>query len=582
MNGVDAQLLEQLLAEAAPDPCACPEFVPPDAPFDEAQRSFLNGLFAGLYVANRQVGSSATAQTPLNIYYASQTGTAEALSKALRKHAASRGFDAAIAALDAITPADLAAMEHVLIIAATYGEGEPPDNAARFYAALMGDGAPDLPETLKFSVCGLGDSSYPHFNRAAVELDARLAALGATRVAPLVTCDVDYDADFEGWRDDVFAAPAFAASAAIASPAAEEAELAQPVFDKNRPFLGALMRCKCLSGAGSGKAINHIEIDLTGGGEDLAYEVGDALGVWPLNDMEEVDAILALLGASGAETVELKSGATSLRQALFRSLDLLTVTSKAAEAWQVSIDSDSQLIDLLTEMDAPPAPQALVDGLRPLQPRLYSISSSPKKHPGEVHLTVGEVRYERNGRACKGVASTYLGRRLSVGSVVGVYLQRASHFGLPEDDDRALIMIGPGTGIAPFRAFLEEREMRKAAGRNWLFFGDQHEQTDYLYRDELRRWRDTGLLTRLSLAWSRDSERKVYVQHLIREAGAEFYRWLEEGAAVYVCGDAARMAPDVEAAIEAVVEEHGGCGPDGARAYLDSLKESHRYQRDVY
>lgn len=586
MNKPNTELLAALSNPIPPASGGTSAFIPDNAPFTEEQRAFLNGLFTGVEAIAKKGGGSGAeseqAQTPLQVYFGSQTGTAESLSKDIRKFARTRGFDASIAELDSIAPGDLLACEHLLIVAATYGEGEPTDNARSFHTALMADDAPTLPATLNFSVCGLGDSSYPNFNQVAQEFDARLEALGATRCTPLVTCDVDYDDDFAAWRGAVFDSEAFtsAAGAAVAAPAG--AEESAPAFDKNHPFLATLIRSECLSDCASAKRVNHVEIALTGGGEDLHYEVGDALGVWPLNDMAEVDAILDATGLCGQELVQLKSGPARLRQALFRSLDLMTVTQKTAEMWNVTADEDTQLIDVLRQGVDELSAQMLVDGLRPLQPRLYSISSSPNKHPGEVHLTVGEVHYELHGSARKGVASTFLGGRLPENGALGVYLQTSPHFALPQDDSQPLIMIGPGTGIAPFRAFLEERETREANGDNWLFFGDQHEATDYLYRGQINAWTESGLLTRLSLAWSRDGNEKVYVQHRIREAGAEFFAWLQNGAAIYICGDALRMAVDVEEALIDVIAEHGDLDREGAEAYLENLRKTHRYQRDVY
>ncbi|MEM6898217.1 MAG: flavodoxin domain-containing protein [Pseudomonadota bacterium] len=572
------------------------DFIGEDAPFDEDQRVWLNGLFTGLQSVIASGSSEAEPLTALKILFGSQSGTAEALSKDLKKFAATQGFKASIDELDSTTPEEVAKLKHVLIIAATFGEGEPTDNAVNFYKALMDDSAAALPTSLNFSVCGLGDSSYPHFNKVAHDLDTRLAELGANRALPLTVCDVDYDDAYAEWKSGVFKAETFA-SAGGAAAAPFDAEPEKPGFDKNHPFIAPLMTCHCLSASESAKKVNHIELSLAGGGQDLEYNVGDALGLWPMNDMVEVDAILnatgftgseivtAILNATGftgSEIVTLKSGQLSLRQALFKMLDLMTVTAQAGEDWGVETGQDIYLIDILTIGVDDLTPDRLVNGLRPLQPRLYSISSSPKKHPGEVHLTVGEVHYELNDTARKGVASTYLGERLPTGGTVGVYVHKSSHFHLPDDDALPVIMIGPGTGIAPFRAFLEEREMRGATGKNWLFFGDQHEATDFLYRDEILAWQRSGLLTELDLAWSRDGQEKVYVQHLIRKAAETFFNWLEEGAAIFVCGDASRMAADVEKAILNVIKCELKSDDDGATAYLDNLKKQGRYQRDVY
>ena len=584
MNKPNTDLLREILGQAGTALTSPPEFIPEQSPFDREQRLFLNGLFAGVYALAQNSGSDRAeqAQTPLSVFFGSQTGTAESLSKDLRKFAKTRGFDAGIAELDSIQPADLASLQHLLIVAATCGEGEPSDNARRFHAALMDPDAPRLPATLNYSVCGLGDSSYAHFNRVSRELDARLEELGATRAAPLITCDVDYDDDYAAWCESVFTSEVFRSAAGAGAAVAPQDSAAQARFDKNHPFLATLIHRVGLNGEGSTKTVNHIELSLAGSGEDLAYEVGDALGVWALNDMAQVDAVLTKAGLSGREVVTLKSGPATLRQALLRALDLVTLTPGTAQAWGVSAARATHLIDVLGEIEVKLTAQALVDGLRPLQPRLYSIASSPKKHPGEVHLTVGELHYTLNGSPRQGLASNFLGSRLAPGGALGVYVQRSAHFHLPADDATPLIMIGPGTGIAPFRAFLEERESRAATGRNWLFFGDRHAATDYLYREQLEGWRQSGLLTKLSLAWSRDSEHKVYVQHSIRDAGAEFFRWLEDGAAIYICGDATRMAGDVEQAILSVIAEHGAVDAAAASNYLEGLRAAHRYQRDVY
>ncbi|WP_319413668.1 flavodoxin domain-containing protein [uncultured Cohaesibacter sp.] len=581
----DTQILEKLaMAMGETQTGEVQSFIPLDAPFDSEQRQWLNGLFTGLYAFTRAASSKsaeAEAGTALTILFGSQSGTAESLSKDLRKYAKSQGFEADVAELDSIDPADLGKINHLLIIAATFGEGEPTDNARNFYAKLMADDAALLPATLNFSVCGLGDSSYPNFNNVACDLDRRLAELGATRAFDLVKCDVAYDDDYAVWKGKVFGTEAFASAAGSAQ--APEPEEAGPRFDKNHPFLATLLASDCLNGEGSAKSVNHIEISLAGGGEDLDYCVGDSLGVWPVNDAALVNAILKASGFTGKETVEMKDGACKLRSALLTRLDIVTAIPSTLEKWNVERPfADAHILDLLVSGVEALSPQKLVEGLRPLQPRLYSIASSPKKHPGEVHLTVGEVHYEMDGRKREGVASLFLGKRLAVGGSLGVYVQRSGHFHLPENDDIPVIMIGPGTGIAPFHAFLEEREMRNAKGRNWLFFGDQHQQSDFLYKQELKGWEESGFLTNLSLAWSRDGEEKVYVQHLIEKDGARFFEWLENGAVIYICGDASRMASDVDAAIRRVIGVHGGLDDAAVDAYMTALAHEHRYQRDVY
>ncbi|MEM1360651.1 MAG: flavodoxin domain-containing protein [Pseudomonadota bacterium] len=558
--------------------------VPEDAPFDLAQRAWLNGLLTGLSAIAASAAADAAAEdaplTTMRVLYGSQSGNCETLSKDLRKSAGGYGFAAEVSVLDDITPVDLAHMEHVAIVVSTFGEGEPPDNAAKFYAALMAEDCPALPASLTYAVCGLGDTSYADFNKCAFDIDARLAELGATRVAELVKCDVDFDDDYAAWKDAVFTSEPFASAGSGAVQIIDTEP--QPLFDKNRPFMASLSMVERLSGDDSSKSVNHIEISLAGGGADLAYTAGDALGIWPVNCPGEVSAMLKASGLTGKETVTLKSGPASLQAALSTRLDLATVTPKTLEALGLEAAPEgAQILDLI-QASGTVAPQQLTDAMRPLQPRLYSISSSPKAHPGEVHLTVGEVRYDLNARACKGVASTYLGERLTAGGMVGVYVQKSSHFHPPSDDAQPLIMIGPGTGIAPFRAFLQEREARAATGKNWLFFGDQHEAHDYLYREAIEDWRASGLLDELSLAWSRDGAEKVYVQTLLEERGDEVFAWLEEGAAVYICGDATRMAVDVEKALLRIIAKGAGTDETGAKAYLEAMSSDHRYQRDVY
>ena len=556
--------------------------LPEDAPFDAEQRQWLNGLLTGISALTAGGAPEKAAAPPLHIYYGSQSGNAEALARDLRKFAGGRGFAPAVAELDSLDLAALATMRHLLIICSTFGEGEPPDNAKGFYERLMNDNAAPLPAGLNFAVCGLGDSSYADFNQCATDIHARLLELGATACHDLAACDVAFEDDYAAWKAAVFATPAFAEAAGQPT-ATPEAEDAGPVYSKQRPFLATLKDARKLSGPASGKTVNHIEISLAGGGEDMRYEAGDTLGVWPLNCPAEVEAILEAGGFDGAELVRVNAEAAPLRVWLQSRLDIITVNAAALKTWGLDAAPDgAHVVDVLARLQSGLDAQRLVDGLRPLQARLYSISSSPKEHPGEVHLTVAEVRYEQFERKCKGVASTWLGNRLAPGNQLGVYVQAAPHFRLPEDDNAPLIMIGPGTGIAPFRAFLEEREARGASGDNWLFFGDRHAASDFLYKAQLLRWRENKLLTRLDLAWSRDGAQKVYVQTHIQENGGLFFDWLERGAHVYVCGDAARMAKDVDAAIHALIAEHGRLDQAGAAQYVKKLADERRYQKDVY
>lgn len=383
--------------------------------------------------------------------------------------------------------------------------------------------------------------------------------------------------------------------------AVEESEAAGVVYSRNHPFMAPVLRNVNLNGPGSAKETRHIELLLEGSG--IGYECGDSLGVFPTNDVELVDLALEALGSNGEETVaDAQWGTLPLRAALLRRYELNNVppnlvkavaersgdaklgelalpgNQKALEAYADGRDS----IDLI--LDHPGmrfSPQEFVACLRRMRPRLYSIASSPKANPGRAHLTVAVVRYEHRGRSRLGVASTYLAERIGEGGFAPIFLHR-SKFRMPDDGAAPMIMVGPGTGVAPFRAFLQEREALGQRGDNWLFFGDQRGATDFLYGPEFEAMRDKGLLSRLSLAWSREGPRKVYVQHLMLEAGAEIWSWLERGAHFYVCGDASRMAAEVDAALRQIVRDHGGRDEDGAGEYLEAMKKARRYQRDVY
>lgn len=527
--------------------------------------------------------------TPLLVLYGSQSGNCEALSKQVRKLGRTRGFAPTVMPLDAFDRDTLPEQERVLILCSTFGEGDPPDHAKGFYQWLLSDAAPVMPN-LSYSVCALGDRSYTHYCKAGRDIDARLAALGATRLADCVECDVGYDDGFAAWSEAVFAnEPMLAAAADVAVAAAAEDDDDEPrggagAWDKNRPFAATLLRVRNLNGPDSAKEVNHVEISLAGSG--LQYEVGDALGIWPTNCGAHVEELLDAGGFTGEEPVQVRGKAYPLRAALLTRLDLCVLTPAVRERLDLPVEADwlrdRHLIDLLVELAPRVDAQTLCDALRPLRPRLYSIASSPNAHPGQVHLTVGAVRYQMHGRGRKGVASTFLADRCTAGSAVRVYVQHTRHFRLPEYDATPIIMVGPGTGVAPFRAFLGERAARNAPGPAWLFFGDQHEASDFLYREQLTGWRNDGVLSRLDLAWSRDTAEKVYVQHRMIARGRELFRWLEDGAHFYVCGDASRMAHDVDTALHDIVAEHGGMSRDEAAAYVKRLAQKHRYQRDVY
>ncbi|MEM9346059.1 MAG: flavodoxin domain-containing protein [Planctomycetota bacterium] len=567
------------------------DLIPSEAPFEQDQRKFAEGFLAGL-LSVRAAHEAAkpiddAAGTPLTIAYGSQSGNCEALSKDLRKLARASGFRPNVIELNMLDAEALAAVRHLLIVCSTFGEGDPPDNAKGFYDLVLSDDAPQLSE-LSFSVCALGDRSYTHFCKSGIDIDRRLGELGGMRLVDRVDCDVAYEDDWAKWKQDVFAHEAMVEVAGEAVEAVEEEPGPTELWEKNNPYFAPVLEVTNLNGEGSAKEVNHVEILLSGSG--LEYEVGDALGLWPTNHPALAEEILVLTGITGTDRVMIKGDLYPIRLALQTRLDLVTLTHNTLEGLGIEGGFESvqglHLIDALRKWEPKVPAQGLADALRPLQPRLYSIASSPKAHPGEVHLTVGAVRYELEGTGRLGVASTYLADRCGFGGRVGVYVHKAPHFHLTDNDQAPIIMCGPGTGIAPFRAFLEERQARKAAGaeigESWLFFGDQHEATDFLYQEQLEQMQADGTLNRLSLAWSRDGDEKIYVQDRMRENGCELYAWLDRGAHFYICGDASRMAGDVDLALKEIVAENGGMDEAEASKYVDAMTREGRYQRDVY
>ena len=564
--------------------------LPETAPFSPEQRAWLNGFFAGLFSRNpaaphaNALPAPATTR-PLKILWGSQTGTAERLAKQAAKAAAQRGFAPEVIDMAAASPAQLAAAAQALVITSTYGDGEPPDNAKTLHQLLCSPSATHKFPGLKYSVCALGDSNYTLFCQCGRDFDEALAKHGAARVAPREECDLDYEAKFAAWLDRSLRAlqGEAAPDTVVQSPPSPAAmpPTAPEGFSRARPFNAPLLKVRRLNGASSAKEVNHVEIGLLDSG--LTYDVGDALGVMPQNCPQLVDELLLALNCDGEEPVPTGAGERPLRTALLQHFDLGKPTPDLLQLLALpAAEQPCHVIDALLATQQKPLLSALIPALKRLQPRLYSISSSLKAHPGEVHLTVGAVRYEVRGRSRKGVCSTFLAERAPAIGHVGIFVHANSAFRLPRDPSAPMIMIGPGTGIAPFRAFLEERAVTGATGRNWLFFGDQHAASDFLYREELERWHSQGVLSRLDTAFSRDQAQKVYVQHRMLEHAADLWSWLESGAHVYVCGDAQRMAKDVDAALQQVIVAAGGKSTEAAASYVQELRTAKRYARDVY
>ncbi|MEH3055046.1 MAG: assimilatory sulfite reductase (NADPH) flavoprotein subunit [Patulibacter minatonensis] len=574
--------------------------VPADTNGNGASGAAVNGGAAPIEAP----AAAAPAARLATILYATDTGNAKELAGMLKGAAEAKGITAQVADLADYKVRGLKDEQDVLIIAATHGEGEPPPAAVEFFEFIGGKRAPKL-DGVRFAVLALGDSTYEFYCAAGRILDERFAELGAERLIDRVECDVDYEDDADAWIASVV--DAITPSATPAAPAVNgtavngtaPAEAAAPsTYSKRNPFPAAILENHPLTGRGSTKETRHVELSLEGSG--LTYLPGDALGIVAQNDPAVVDALLGELGLTGSETVSLKSGEQSLREALTTTLEITASTPRFITNWAELTGSDrlrayaegdvkrrTQFLEEHHPIDFArkyPAKgitaEQLVAGLRPLQPRLYSIASSLEAAPDEAHLTVSTVQYNLYLRPRVGVASGYL-RGLTDEHTVPVYISENDHFRLPADDV-PIIMIGAGTGVAPYRSFLQEREVREATGQSWLFFGERNFRSDFLYQVEWQEWLRNGTLTRLDPAFSRDKGGRTYVQDKLRLRGAEVWDWLEDGAVLYVCGDATNMAPDVHATLRDIVAEHGGKDAEAAEDFLHELKRDHRYRLDVY
>ena len=588
--------------------------IPDSAPFTPEQRAWINGYLAGLFATGEASSSNNGAsapKAPLLVMYGSQSGTAEGLAKEFAKQAGTRGFEPRVMELNAYGSVDLTKEAHLAVITSTWGEGDPPDNATDFWQFISSDEAPRL-ENLNYSVLALGDTNYEEFCGAGKNFDERLAALGANRIHPRVDCDVDYEDNAKVWMDGVW--PRFeelgkaagkGANGSVSTSASSEppeTDMSEEGYSKKNPFPAKLLVNRRLSAEESDKDTRHFEITLEGSG--LEYEVGGALGIFATNCPSMVaDFLEAGKWSPDHEVPTPDGGTTTLQEALLRHYDItsppkMLIKEVAARTNNAELASlletankaefstylwGRETIDILLENPTHGlTPEEFIGFLRKLGPRLYSIASSMKAHPGEVHLTVAIVRYEAHGRSRKGVCSSFLADRVAEDVEVPVFVQVSHGFRPPTDPETPMIMVGPGTGIAPFRAFLEERKVTGAKGGNWLFFGDRRRATDFLYEDELTAMQEEGVLTRLDLAFSRDQEEKIYVQDRMMEHAEELWAWLEKGAHFYVCGDASRMAKDVDAALHRIAETQGGKTPEEAVAFVKDLKKQKRYQRDVY
>ncbi|RRO10865.1 NADPH-dependent assimilatory sulfite reductase flavoprotein subunit [Pectobacterium aquaticum] len=582
--------------------------------FSSTQLAWLSGYFWGLVQqpGNVQPGAiAATATTAsavtvpvqtITLISASQTGNARRVAEQLRDDLLAAKLSVNLVNAGDYKFKQIGQEKLLLIVASTQGEGEPPEEAVALHKFLLSKKAPEMKDTA-FAVFGLGDTSYEFFSKAGKDFDSRLAELGAERLLDRVDADVDYQGLAEQWRRqlvDILQARVPVQGEAVAQIAAQGAldEITSSPYSKSSPLHATFAVNQKVTGRNSEKDVRHIEIDL--GDSGLRYQPGDALGVWFDNDPALVQELLELLWLKGDESVSVDGKTLPLSQALKSHFELTQNTALIVEKYAalsrnetlLSLLADkpalqqfaqrTPLVDMVRQAPTELTAEQLLGLLRPLTPRLYSIASSQAEVESEVHITVGVVRYEYEGRERAGGASSYLADRLSEDDEIRVFIEHNDNFRLPANSDAPVIMIGPGTGIAPFRAFMQQRDADGAEGKNWLFFGNPHFTEDFLYQVEWQRYVKDGLLTHIDLAWSRDQANKVYVQDKLREKGAEVWRWIQDGAHLYVCGDANRMAKDVERALLDVIVEHGGMDSEQADEFLSDLRLERRYQRDVY
>jgi sulfite reductase (NADPH) flavoprotein alpha-component len=564
-----------------------------------AQLQWVSGYVAGLAAAGQAPPADQAGQagSTLTVLYGSQTGNGKRVAESLARRARDKGFATRLESLANFKPAALRREALVAFVISTHGEGEPPDDAELFHEFILSSRAPALTE-LRYAVLALGDSSYANFCQSGRELDARLHELGARRVETLVECDLDYETSATAWSDAVLGRLPGLMQAGAAVPHLRAVDTVAS-HDKLHPYVAEVLCNQKITGAGSSKDVRHLELSLEGSG--LHYEPGDALAVIATNPPQLVDEILHVTGLDPQAPVQVRGRDATLAAALERDLEITAPSLGFLTSWAEFSDSAElrsllepdrrlalsrlldghQIVDVMHSFPASINADMLVTSLRRLSPRSYSIASSPRANPGEVHLTVAAVRYQAFGREHRGAASTFLVDRVKVGDRIPVFVEANTRFRLPADD-RPVIMIGPGTGVAPFRAFVEERVERGAAGRNWLIFGDRNFSSDFLYQLEWQRHLKQGHLARLDVAFSRDQEDKLYVQHRIRERAAELWSWLQDGAYLYVCGDARRMAGDVNDALIDVIAKAAAVERAEAESRLKEMRRAGRYQRDVY
>ncbi|PWD98057.1 assimilatory sulfite reductase (NADPH) flavoprotein subunit [Marinilabilia rubra] len=568
---------------------------------------WLNGYFQGLSKGLSEAGSNTKSsagqasgeKVPLTILFGTHTNRSKKIAESIQEKALSKNFDSKVVGMDDYNPRDLKKEKNLLVVVSTHGEGDPPEMAENFHKFITGKRAPKLPE-LNFSVLALGDKSYKHFCKTGIEIYQSLRRAGATRFTPIVKCDVDYEDDANQWKKDAFAElEKLKPSSQVSEvkPTASETHESGS-YSRKYPFEATILEKVRITGRESDKEIYHLEISLEDSG--LTYEPGDALGVIAQNPENLVIGILEALNDEGLETIDTHAGRLTLKNALQHHYEITILTrdiiskyaqqtkNKQVEALlkdEKKLDEylyGHDVLDLLHEFPTSITPVDLLKILRPLPPRLYSISSSQDAVGEEVHITVSKVQYENKGRQRLGACSGFhLAENLKVDDTILVYIEKNPNFRLPENGT-PIIMVGAGTGIAPYRAFLQQRESAKQKGKTWLFFGERHFSSDFLYQTEWQQYLKKGYLQKIDLAFSRDQKEKVYVQHKLKKQQKKLYKWLEDGAVFYLCGDMKHMARDVETTLHKIIEKQGGMTTDKARDYIKKLKKEKRFQADVY
>ncbi|SFE36392.1 assimilatory sulfite reductase (NADPH) flavoprotein subunit [Alteribacillus iranensis] len=552
---------------------------------------------------NKEVSSQSVSQKA-TILFASQTGNGQMIADSFQEKLQNAGFEAELFSMENYKPKELKKVNHLFVISSTHGEGDPPDNALSFYEFLHSRKAPDLTDT-HFSVLALGDTSYEFFCQTGKDFDKRLEQLGGKRLYERIDCDVDFEEEVEAWMSGVI--DALQDSTAVSEPTPQTATLGktaekvQTSYGRTNPFMAEILENINLNGRGSNKETRHLELSLEGSG--FKFAPGDSIGIFPENDPFIVHRLIDEMSWDPDEpiVVNKKGKQLSLQEALRSHYEITVLTKplleKAAkftdnEDLHQLIENEKALKEYMSGRDLIDVgkdfgpwnvpPSQFVSILRKMPPRLYSIASSHEANPDEVHLTIGAVRYHANGRDRTGVCSIQCAERSQPGDTLPVFVQPNPNFKLPDDPDTPIIMVGPGTGVAPFRAFLEEREEVGANGKNWLFFGDQHFHTDFLYQTEWQQYHKDGILTKIDLAFSRDTNEKIYVQDRMMENSNELYRWINDGAVIYVCGDEKKMAGDVHQTLLTILQEEGGMKEEESITYLQEMQRQKRYQRDVY